>query len=67
MYLNITEKLNKGIKLMNDALQLANTSGILFTMDNKSRSRTWHDKLTKGRGKKLEEFLLSKQQLLMNE
>jgi len=36
-------------------------------MDSNSRSRTWHDKLTNGRGKKLEEFLISNQLFIMNE
>jgi len=36
-------------------------------MDSNSRSRMWHDKLTNGRGKKLEEFLISKQLYIMNE
>jgi len=66
MYLDITEKLDKYNEQINDILQLANTRGLLITMDN-SKSRTWHDKLTNGRGKKLEEFLISKQLFIMNE
>jgi hypothetical protein len=54
MYLDITENLDNDINLINDILQLANTSGLLITMDSNSRSKTWHDKLTNGRGKKLE-------------
>ena len=53
--------------MINDILQLANTSGILITMDSNSRSKTWHDKLTNARGKNLEEFLISKQLFIMNE
>jgi hypothetical protein len=67
MYLDITENLDKGINLINNILQLANTSGILITMDSNSRSEMWHDKLTNSRGKKLEEFLISKQLFEMNE
>jgi hypothetical protein len=66
MYLDVTEKLDKDIKLINDILQLANKSGILITMDSNSRSRMWHDKLTNGRGKELEEFLISRQLFIMN-
>jgi len=36
-------------------------------MDSNSRFRTWHDKLTNGRDKKLEVFLISKQLFIMNE
>lgn len=60
MYLDITEKLDKDIKLINDILHLANTRAIHITMDSNSRSRMWRDKHTNGRGKKLEEFLISK-------
>ena len=67
MYLDITEKLDKVINLISDILQLANTGGILIAMDSNSGSKTWHDKLTNGRSKKLEEFLISKQLFIMNE
>jgi hypothetical protein len=66
-YVDITEKLEKNIEFVNDILQLPNTSSILVTMDGNSRSRTWHDKLTNGRGKKLEEFIISKQLFIMDE
>jgi len=65
--IKITEKLDKDIKLINDILQLANTSVILITMDSNSRPRTWHDKLTNGRGNRLEEFIISKQLFIMKE
>ena len=60
------EKLDKTIEQINDILKLANTRGLLITMDSNSRS-TWHDKCTNGRGKKLEEFPISKQLFIMNE
>jgi hypothetical protein len=67
MYLDITNKLDKYIELINGILQLANTLGILITMDCNSRSRTWHEKLTNGKGKELEEFLNAKQLFIINE
>jgi len=67
MYLDITEKLDNTIEQINYILQLANTRVILITMDSNSRSRSWHDKLTNGRGKNLEEFLISKQLFIINE
>jgi Holliday junction resolvasome RuvABC ATP-dependent DNA helicase subunit len=36
-------------------------------MDSNSRFRTWHDKLTNGRCKELEEFLIAKQLFIINE
>jgi len=67
MCLDITEKLDKTTEQINDILQPANTRGSLITTDSNSRSRTWHDNLTNGRGRKLEEFLISKQLFIMNE
>ena len=67
MYLDITRKLEKDIELINEILQLANTSGILIMMDSKSRSKTLHDKLTNGRRKELQAFLISKQLFIINE
>jgi len=64
-YLDITEEMDKNIDTLNGILQITNTQGILITMDSNSRSRTWHDKLTNARGKKLEEFLISKQLFIM--
>ena len=61
MYLDITENLDKDLQLINNILQLANTSGILITMDSNSRSRMWHDKLTNVRGRELEEFLITQE------
>jgi hypothetical protein len=52
--------------LINNILQLANTSGILITMDSNSRSRTSHDKLTNVRGRELEEFLITQQFFIIN-
>ena len=40
MYLDITAKIDKDIKLIDGIVQLANTSGVLITMDSNSRSRT---------------------------
>ena len=67
MYLDISGKLDDDINSINDILQIAKTSGILITMDSNSRSRMWFDKLTNARGKKLEEFLISKQLFVVNE
>jgi hypothetical protein len=49
------------------ALQHAKGAGVLITMDNNSRSASWHDSTTNARGRILEEFLISKQLYIMNE
>jgi len=67
MYLDITEEMDKTFETLNDVLRITNTRGMLITMDSNSRSRTWHDKRTNGGGKKLEEFLISKQLFIMKE
>src|SRR5215510_8054594 len=67
LYLDITRKLDDDINSISDILKIAKTSGILITMDSNCRSRMWFDKLTNGRGKKLEEFLISKQLFVIKE
>jgi hypothetical protein len=67
VYLDITEKLEKCINVINDILRLVNTRGILITLDSNSRSKTWNYKLTNGRGKNLKEYIISKQLFVMNE
>jgi len=41
--------------------------GIIFAIDSKTRSTSWHDVLTNKRGKIMEEFLLSKQLHIVDE
>jgi hypothetical protein len=67
MYLDITEEMDETSETIKDILRVANTRGILITMDSISRSRMWHDKLNNGRGKKLEVFPISKQLPIMSE
>ena len=41
--------------------------GIIFSIDSNARSTSWHDVLSNNRGKKLEEFIVSKQLHITNE
>ena len=45
----------------------AHDGGILIAMDSNARSSSWHDILTNGRGRTLEEFLISQKLYIMNE
>jgi hypothetical protein len=48
-------------------IQHAQDAGILIAMDSNARSSSWHDILTNGRGRTLEEFLISQQLYIMND
>jgi len=41
--------------------------GIILATDSNAKSTSWHDVLTNNRGKKLEEFIISKQLHIANE
>jgi hypothetical protein len=67
MYLDIAEEMGKTIETIKDILRPAKTRGVLVAMENNSRSRLWHDKLTNGRSKKVEVFQISEQLFIMRE
>jgi hypothetical protein len=48
-------------------LHYTKNTGVLIAADCNARSTLWHDKLTKSRGRILEEFITSKRLFIMNE
>jgi hypothetical protein len=67
MYLDITEDMNNKTAKVDEILKFGTGVGILLAMDSNSRSQAWHDKQTNARGRKLEEYLLSRDLNIMNE
>ena len=48
-------------------LQHAKREGAIIAMDSNARSTSWHDTTTNNRGKRLEDYITSKQLHIMNE
>jgi hypothetical protein len=67
MYLDINEGIDNKMTEIDEILQHSKGSGILIAMDSNSRSMVWHDNLTNSRGKKLQEYLISRDLHIMNE
>ena len=67
MYFDIEDQIENSFKKIDALLKFAKGGRILIATDSNSRSTTWHDTVTNTRGKKLEEYLASKQLHIVNE
>jgi len=67
MYFDTEDQIQNNFKKIDALLQFAKGGRTLIDTDSNSRSTTWHDTLTNTRGKKLEEYLASKQLHIVNE
>ena len=67
MYFDINRNIDTDLRKIEAIIQHAQYAGILIAMDSNARSSSWHDILTNGRGRTLEEFLTSQQLYIMNE
>jgi ribonuclease HI len=66
MYFDIEEQIENNLAKVDEILQFAKGEKILIAMDSNSRSKTWHDRITNARGKKLEDYLSSRQLHIAN-
>jgi hypothetical protein len=67
MYFDIDRHIELDLEQIDNILQHANGKGVILTIDSNSRSTSCHDITTNARGKKLDEYLMSKQLYIMNE
>jgi len=67
MYLDIEEQIENSFTNIDEILQFAKGTNILIAADSNSRSKTWRDKITNSRRKKLEEYLASRHLHIINE
>jgi hypothetical protein len=67
MYFDIEDQIENNFKKMDEILRFASGGRILIAADSNSRSKTWHDVKTNSRGRKMEEYLASKQLHIINE
>jgi hypothetical protein len=67
MYFYISQQIEIDLLKIEAIIQHAKGAGVLIAMDSNSRSTSWHDTLTKTRGRILEEHLMSKQLYIMKE
>ena len=67
MYFDIERQIEIDLAKIDNILQHANGKGVILTIDSNARSTSWHDITTNARGKKLDEYLMSKHLYIMNE
>jgi len=67
MYLDIKEQIENSFTNIDEILQFAKGTRILIAAVSNSRSKTWHDKISNSRGRKLEEYVASRHLHIINE
>ena len=67
MYFDINRPIDIDLQKMQTILTHMKGVGIIFSIDSNARSTSWHVVLTNNRGKKLEEFIISKMLHIANE
>jgi dihydroxyacetone kinase-like predicted kinase len=67
MYFGLEEQIENNLLKMDELVRFAKGGRILIAADSNSRSKTWHNDKTNSRGRKLEEYLLSRHLHLINE
>jgi hypothetical protein len=61
MHFDINRNIDIDLRKIEAIIQHSHHAGILIAIDNNTRSSSWHDILTNGRGRILEKFLTSRQ------
>jgi hypothetical protein len=67
MYFDIEDQNENNLKKMDDIQRFVSGGRILIAADSNLRSKMWHDVKTNPRGRKMEEYLASKQLHIINE
>lgn len=66
-YFDLEDQTENNFTKMDELLQFVKDGRILIDADSHSRSKMWHNVKTTSRGRKLEEYLASKQLHIINE
>jgi len=67
MYFDINRPIDIDLQKIQAILTYVKGVGIILAIESNARSTSWHDVRTNNRGKKLEEFIISKQLHIANE
>ena len=66
LYFPIDREIERDIELLEEIMQLTKGKGLLLSIDSNSRSKLWYDTITNQRGKLLEDFIITRDLILMN-
>jgi len=67
MHFDINDQIQNNLNEMDKLVRFAKEGRILIAVDSNARSKTWHDAKTNARGRKLEEYLVSRHLHIINE
>ena len=67
LYLPSVRDIEKDFETIEDILQLTKEDGIILAIDSNARSKLWFDRCTNTRGRALEEFIITRDLLIINE
>jgi hypothetical protein len=67
LYLPIDREIDRNLKKIEDIIQLSNGDGLILAIDSNARSKLWFDKRTNTRGQAIEELIISRDLLIINE
>ena len=67
MYFDRQKPIEQDVTKFDKILQYAKREGAIIAMDSNARSTSWHDTTINSRGKRLEDYIISKQLQIMKE
>jgi len=67
MYWDRQKTIEKDLSNVDKILKHRIREGFIIAMDSNARSTTWHDTTTNNRGKQIQEYIISKMLLIVNE
>jgi hypothetical protein len=66
-YLPMDRDIDRDLETIEDIIQLSRGDGLILAIDSNARSKLWFDKRTNTRGRALEELIISRDLLIINE
>jgi hypothetical protein len=66
LYLPIDRDIERDLRIIEEILRLTKGEGLLLTLDSNARSKIWSDTHTNARGRAMEEYIITRDLLMMN-
>jgi hypothetical protein len=66
LYLPIDRDIERGLETIEEIIRLTKGKGLLLALDSNARSKIWSDTYTNARGRAMEEYIITRDLLIMN-
>jgi hypothetical protein len=67
LYLPIDREIEQDLATIEEIIRLTKGEGLLLALDSNARSKIWSDMYTNARGKSMEEYIITRDLLILNE